>query len=146
MLAQHPPTTNAATDRLNPANHPFKSELTQCFLLLYLLSLCRPDPDPIGFISHILPLVSTDCWFLPAGLLCVAACLGVLSDEDPSVVPGGAAGVSLHPWTQWLPGGVRGLRPAHAAAASAAASLQHHGEYMCVCVCVPLLMKVLSSL
>lgn len=29
-----------------------------------------------------------------------------------------------------------GLRPAHAAAASAAASLQHHGEYVCVCVCV----------
>lgn len=49
------------------------------------------------------------------------------------MVPGGAAGVSLHPWTQRLPGSVCGLRsaPATAAEATAAASLQRHGECAC---------------
>lgn len=81
-------------------------------------------PDP--------PAADSLFWtLLLAGLLFVAACLGALSDEDPSVVPGGAAGMSLHPWTQRLSGAMYDLWTAPAATA-AGTNLQHHGEHMCV--------------
>ena len=100
MLAEHSPTTNALTDRQNLASNPYKLQLMQyschsvCFLPLDWTHI-------LGFIQilQLLTLV-LDSSLLPAGLLSVPACLGVLSDEDPSVVPGGAAGMSLHPWTQ----------------------------------------------
>lgn len=60
----------------------------------------------------------------PQQFICPPACVTVLSHEDPSVVPAGAARVSLHPRTRRLPGRVRGLRSAPAAAAN----LQQHGE------------------
>ena len=94
-----------------------------------------PKALPSPSFSSCWPLFQTPLFYLLGSTLSLPACLAVLSDEDPCVVPGSAAGVSLHPWTQRLPGGVCGLRTAPAAAA-AAASLQHHGECVCVCVCV----------
>lgn len=102
------------------------------FLSLCMLSPCRLDLVLVALISSLVLLVTlvSDSSPLPAGpLFAPPACLAVLSDEDPSVVLGGAAGVPIHPWTQRLPGGVCDLRSAPAAAA-AAASLQHHGECM----------------
>lgn len=129
-----PPPTLWLTAQ-NPANDPYKLELMQyschsvCFLPLGWTHI-------LGFIQILQLTLVLDSSLLPAGLLSVPACLGVLSDEDPSVVPGGAVGMSLYPWTQWLPGGMCGLRAAPAAAAAAATSLQHHGEHMCVSLLV----------
>lgn len=117
------------------------------FLSLWLFSPCRLDQVPVAFISWFLPLVTlnSDSSSLPAGpLFASLACVAVLSNEDPSVVPGGAAGMSIHPWTQRLPGGVFGLWSALATAAAATANLQHYGECspafhvcsVCVCVCM----------
>lgn len=99
-----------------------------------LLSPCRLHPESLQALPPPLPLTPflrsvtlISDTFPPTAPLLLH--LAVLSDEDLSVLLGGAAGVSLHPRTQWLPGGVCGLRSACAAAAAAAAtSIQHHGE------------------
>lgn len=140
VLAEHSPTTNALTDRPNPANNPYKLKLMQypchsvCFLPVDWTQI------PLALSPGFSHCWTVDCPLLIVGLLFVPACLGVLSDEDPSVVPSGAAGMSLHPWASRLPGGMYDLWSAPTAAATAA-SLQHHGE----CVCVSLLMRAFDK-
>lgn len=104
MLAEHSPA-NALTDRPNSANGFHRSKLTQysChFLCQYSLSALSLKAGLFCFFLaslffHLSNPVGT---VVPAELLFCVLRVGELSDEDPSVVPGGAAGVRLQPREQ----------------------------------------------
>lgn len=57
LFDEHSPTTNALTGRPNPPNYPCELEFLQ-YSCLSALSPCRLDPDPSGFTSQILQLLT----------------------------------------------------------------------------------------
>lgn len=76
VLAEHSSTTNALTDRPNPANDPYEME-TDAIFLSHCFSPRRLESHPVGFTSLFLQLLTlvSDSSLLPAGLLFVPACL-----------------------------------------------------------------------